>query len=211
MSQSNFSDEQICDALLSGHPVREKAAIEFLEREVKRPTLAKLRKMGAQPEQAEELWVEALVVLCTDIRTGKLPPEENHNFKGYLYRTAYFMRLAQIKRQKRSWTHISLDQVLNQEGQTLDLPDEGPDTAERAFAHEQPEAIRQRLLAECISNLSHARQRSLLDARFRQGKKPAEIAKALGQKPEVIRAALSRARKALKACLERKREQWEEK
>ena len=56
-------------------------------------------------------------------------------------------------------------------------------------------------LQHCLNRLS-AKMRQAVELRYREGHKPAEIARRLGWTPEAIYVALSRARAALRSCLD---------
>jgi RNA polymerase sigma-70 factor (ECF subfamily) len=56
-------------------------------------------------------------------------------------------------------------------------------------------------LVHCLDRLS-AKMRQAVELRYREGHKPAEIARRLGWTPEAIYVALSRARAALRSCID---------
>ena len=58
-------------------------------------------------------------------------------------------------------------------------------------------------LVECMKELSR-RAREIVNLRYREAKKPGEIARQLNLAPETIYVALSRARSVLRECVERK-------
>ena len=64
------------------------------------------------------------------------------------------------------------------------------------------------LLRECMEELA-ARAREVIDLRYGEGCKPAEIARRLGWTPESVYVALSRACTLLRDCIERKNKQQE--
>ena len=67
---------------------------------------------------------------------------------------------------------------------------------------EQGQADRELVaLEQCLENLA-PRARQAIELRYRDGHKPAEVARRLGWTAEAIYVALSRARTALRACIE---------
>ncbi len=73
---------------------------------------------------------------------------------------------------------------------------------------DDPAGDDQVLLRECMEELA-ARAREVIDLRYGEGCKPAEIARRLGWTPESVYVALSRARTLLRECIERKNKQQE--
>jgi RNA polymerase sigma-70 factor, ECF subfamily len=68
---------------------------------------------------------------------------------------------------------------------------------------DEPTGEPERLLQECVEELS-PRAREVIDLRYGESCKPAEIARRLNWTPESVYVALSRARALLRDCIERR-------
>lgn len=88
-------DQQILDGILEGGKAAEQAVAD-LYRQQRERSLAYLQKQGAQPEEAKDLFQEAVIALFENVRAGKFRGESK--LGNYLLSVARFLWLNQIKR-----------------------------------------------------------------------------------------------------------------
>jgi len=117
--------------------------------------------------------------------------ERGTNFTAWVATIARFHALDWRRKKGRMATGLSEDVV----ERLCAIPEALPSTeiADRELS----------ALEHCLSLLS-GKMRQAVELRYREGHKPAEIARRLGWTPEAIYVALSRARAALRACIDDK-------
>ena len=97
--------------------------------------------------------------------------------------------------------------VHGHDARRLRLSDAMMDAIEVAFREnektQEQGVLRLLFLRECLERLT-GRGRQVIEQKYREGKRVAAIAEALGWKPESVKVALSRARKQLADCVQNK-------
>lgn len=121
--------------------------------------------------------------------------DEGSNFLAWVMAIARFKVLESLR---QPWAN------------TCSLSPEVIDALAAEAPADDPADDARKLLQECVDELA-PRAKEVIDLRYGEACKPAEIARRLNWTPESVYVALSRARSLLRDCIERKSQQTTEK
>lgn len=135
MKEEKWTNKDLTNAIRNGGKGR-LLAIRFIyeDRQLKKNVKTLVKKNGGNPQDAEDLFHEGLILMDRNIRQGKL--QGNDNLKGYLFGICRFLWLNQRRKNQKEELQ---EHVSEQPATKEDLPDW------QLFQEEQKMLLRQLL------------------------------------------------------------------